>query len=272
MAHYRGADRGARGLERPPSLQRGAGAEPIPEPAVLASSNRAPRKVLAEALSETQLRKVPQGTHRALWREINLDLWPSVEPVASTHLRHFHITVSANFRHQNTGHALAQKRFGAEKPFDFPGFRFCDSPVSRPKWSCSPKRNSGQLYPPRPCQWSAHCRAECPHLAFLRPIAALHLGAHEDPPHASICSWRRPSRIVSACNPSAPIQLIMITGNLKFDVNLPAPRLRFSNLCVYALDAEGAGPVLVCSTVEENCKHACCSKPSKTLRSSIRRP
>lgn len=157
----------------------------------------------------------------------------------------------------DTGHALAQKRFGAENAFYFPlDFAFAIRPYLRALRPEVVVLAETEFWP-----------------NFIRLAHAL--GARIAVVNARISdrSWPNYRRFTWALQnilhnvdlflaqtqqDSDRLQSIgadptrtRVTGNLKFDVNLPSPPPILEPLR-QALDSEGAGPVLVCgSTVED---------------------
>jgi len=157
----------------------------------------------------------------------------------------------------DTGHALAQKRFGAENAFYFPlDFAFAIRPYLRALRPEVVVLAETEFWP-----------------NFIRLAHAL--GARIAVVNARISdrSWPNYRRFTWALQNilhnvdlflaqtqqdsdrlqsiGADPTRIRVTGNLKFDVNLPSPPPILEPLR-QALDSEGAGPVLVCgSTVED---------------------
>ena len=157
----------------------------------------------------------------------------------------------------DTGHALAQKRFGAENVFYFPmDFAFAIRPYIRALRPELVVLAETEFWP-----------------NFLRVVHAF--GARVAVVNARISdrSWPNYRRFAWALRKilrnvdlflaqtqqdsdrlqsiGADPARVRITGNLKFDVNLPLPSPVVESLRC-ALASEGAGPVLVCgSTVED---------------------
>jgi 3-deoxy-D-manno-octulosonic-acid transferase len=265
LAHYRGADRGARGLEW------------LSLSYLLYSVALALGLVLSLPFWLFQIArhgkywrsfpqrmgKVPQGLtakpgERLIWihavsvGEV-LAVAGLIAQIRQVFPQH-RIVISST---TDTGHALAQKRFGAENTFYFPmDFAFAIRPylrALRPElivlaetefWPnfmrlghASGARVAVVNARISDRSWPNYRRFSWALTKILRNVDLFLTQTQQDS-----------ERLQSI---GADPTRIRVTGNLKFDVSLPSPPPILEPLR-QALDAEGAGPVLVCgSTVED---------------------